>query len=428
MKQMNYKVIQCPTCGAPMSYDTSKNAFYCPSCNNTVPYSGDDGVEETSFAMHHVPVDMIDGMYRLNKLSEPSDMAFGEWKIPAGLDFQVKQKYINHRKHVQYSTRKMFSHICPECGGDVQAFETQNIWNCSYCGNKFIKEELIESGKYETYDVVDTGDDRTPHFAIPFAVSREEAKMIILRFADLRPRAFADQNLNERVNDLWTYYIPAQINDATLVMQVESELGKVHFLQDIVNWVTPLSNAHSYFLFHDIGPWDLSKIEPFSMKFAEGDVFFDDTYPYDSVPMLFAQENILRPMVLDKFSKLYPSERKRVNWLRREIRTRKTVMLPVYFLDKPKNGSNVYFMVNGQTGAVAAIGRGEMKGRKTLFASGQDASTMGETTIQTDFLPVIQNSENIYKVVSKEEAFEKYRFKQRKLTKLKETVHKFLQK
>ena len=62
MKQMNYKVIQCPTCGAPMSYDTSKNAFYCPSCNNTVPYSGDDGVEETSFAMHHVPVDMIDGM------------------------------------------------------------------------------------------------------------------------------------------------------------------------------------------------------------------------------------------------------------------------------------------------------------------------------------------------------------------------------
>ena len=97
------------------------------------------------------------------------------------------------------------------------------------------------------------------------------------------------------------------------------------------------------------------------MKFAEGDVFFDDTYPYDSVPMLFAQENILRPMVLDKFSKLYPSERKRVNWLRREIRTRKTVMLPVYFLDKPKNGSNVYFMVNGQTGAVAAIGRGEMK-------------------------------------------------------------------
>lgn len=62
------------------------------------------------------------------------------------------------------------------------------------------------------------------------------------------------------------------------------------------------------------------------------------------------------------------------------------------------------------------------------FAPGQDASTMGETTIQTDFLPVIQNSENIYKVVSKEEAFEKYRFKQRKLTKLKETVHKFLQK
>ena len=103
-------------------------------------------------------------------------------------------------------------------------------------------------------------------------------------------------------------------------------------------------------------------------------------------------------------------------------------MLPVYFLDKPKNGSNVYFMVNGQTGAVAAIGRGEMKERKTLFAPGQDASTMGETTIQTDFLPVIQNSENIYKVVSKEEAFEKYRFKQRKLTKLKETVHKFLQK
>ena len=400
-----YQVMQCANCGAPVHYDARLDAFHCVSCGSTFPYAGDDGVEETTFTLRHVPVTMDGELFRPEGLGEERDMAHGEWGLDKNWKYLINQKYLDHRVRPQYGTRKMFFHICPQCGGDVQAFETQNIWNCSYCGNSFMKEALLSAGQYDTYEVVDTGDENLPHFAIPFELTREQAMRVILDFAALRPRAFADQELERRVGDLWTYYIPHQLCDASLLFQVENESGTALLFQDCVNWATPLSDDHNYFMLSDLGSWDFSKIVPFSKKFAEGDVWFDKAFSPECDAEKFTMANLLRPEVLLRAKSLYPGERHRVNWMRREIRARKTVMLPVYFLDKKQEGAKVYFMVNGQTGAVCALGKGQMKGRSTLFAPGTDLSGRQEITMRTPLLPVTEQRPACYGVVPPEEAF-----------------------
>lgn len=132
----------------------------------------------------------------------------------------------------------------------------------------------------------DNGDKLLHHFAIPFSVSRE----------------------------------------------VETEKGTALLLQDCINLVTPITNDHNQHMLNVIGPWDLSAIAPFSAKFAEGDIEFDETYKADSSPALFIRENTLKPEIVAAIKKLYPSKNYRINWIREELRTVKTVMLPIYFL------------------------------------------------------------------------------------------------
>jgi len=408
LDKQTYMVLQCPSCGAPVHYDAAVDGFHCLSCGHVIPYSGDDQVEETSFSLRHMPIHIVDGMFDLSGLDEIRDMAFGEWKPDREWSYIINQKFFDHEKRQNYSTRKMIFHVCPHCGGDVHAFATQTIWNCKYCGNTFIKEKVMASELYSTVDIVDTGEEDLPHFAIPFSISRIEAQQRILAFAALRPKAFADQNLKKRVNELWSYFVPHQVCDASILMEVENEVGKALLFQDYVNWCTPTTADHNLYLLSDIAPWDFSKIVPFSAKFAEGDVWFDKPWSPDSRPAAFVQANTLRPEIFLQIKRLYPGKRHRINWLRKEIRSRRTVMLPVYFLDKVKKGAKAYIMVNGQTGAVACLGRGQMKGRNTLFAhGGHGIQYAKEITMKTDLLPVVENGSGIYKAVSPQEAFRK---------------------
>ena len=407
--RLKFKAMKCATCAAPVYYDTSKNGFFCLYCRNLMPYEGDDGVEETSFHLDHIPVTIENECYRLKHLGDSRDMSHGKgWKADKNWQYIAKQKFLDHQKRQSYSTRELLIHSCPMCGAQVEAFASQNIWHCDYCRNKFIKDEILQSKDYKSYEVIDNGDKLLPHFAIPFSVSREEAKRIILRFAALRPNSFKEQNLEKRVDELWQFYVPFRISDSSFLVEVETEKGTALLLQDCINLVTPITNDHNQHMLNDIGPWDLSAIAPFSAKFAEGDIGFDETYEADSSPALFIRENTLKPEIVAAIKKLYPSKNYRINWIREELRTVKTVMLPIYFLDKMNNGIKVYFMVNGQTGAVCALGRGQMEGRETLFAPGNaDTNSFRETTLKSGWQPVIEQEPQIYKRVSADEAFRK---------------------
>ena len=285
--RLKFKAMKCATCAAPVYYDTSKNGFFCLYCRNLMPYEGDDGVEETSFHLDHLPVTIENECYRLKHLGDSRDMSHGKgWKADKNWQYIAKQKFLDHQKRQSYSTRELLIHSCPMCGAQVEAFASQNIWHCDYCRNKFIKDEILQSKDYKSYEVIDNGDKLLHHFAIPFSVSRE----------------------------------------------VETEKGTALLLQDCINLVTPITNDHNQHMLNDIGPWDLSAIAPFSAKFAEGDIEFDETYKADSSPALFIRENTLKPEIVAAIKKLYPSKNYRINWIREELRTVKTVMLPIYFL------------------------------------------------------------------------------------------------
>lgn len=407
--RLKYKAMKCAACSAPVYYNAAQNGFSCLYCGNVMPYAGDDGVEETSFHLDHLPVSFEHERYCLNHLGESRDMSHGKgWKPDNNWQYIIKQKHLDHQKRQSYSTRELLVHSCTMCGAQVESFASQNIWHCDYCGNKFIKDDILQSKAYRAYEVIDNGDELLPHFAIPFSVSREEAKRVILRFAALRPNAFKEQNLENRVDELWQFYVPFRISDSSILVEVENEKGTALLLQDYINLVTPITHDHNQHMLNDIGPWDLSAIAPFSAKFAEGDIGFDESYKADSSPALFIRENSLRPEIAAAIKKLYPSKNYRINWIREDLRTVKTAMLPVYFLDKMSDGVKVYFMVNGQTGAVCALGRGQMAGRETLFAPGNaDTNSFRETTLKSGWQPVIEQKPQIYKRVSAEEAFRK---------------------
>lgn len=55
-KRLKFKAMKCTTCAAPVYYDAAQNGFSCLYCGNVMPYEGDDGVEETSFHLDHLPV------------------------------------------------------------------------------------------------------------------------------------------------------------------------------------------------------------------------------------------------------------------------------------------------------------------------------------------------------------------------------------
>ena len=174
--RLKFKAMKCATCAAPVYYDTSKNGFFCLYCRNLMPYEGDDGVEETSFHLDHIPVTIENECYRLKHLGDSRDMSHGKgWKADKNWQYIAKQKFLDHQKRQNYSTRELLIHSCPMCGAQVEAFASQNIWHCDYCRNKFIKDEILQSKDYKSYEVVDNGDELLPHFAIPFSVSREEA-------------------------------------------------------------------------------------------------------------------------------------------------------------------------------------------------------------------------------------------------------------
>lgn len=408
---VRYRVMQCPSCGAPLHYDAALDGFACRSCGSSFPYAGDDGVEETSFSLLHVPIETRDGLLDLTGLGERQNMAISGWDLNKNEKYSVYQKYLSHRKIIEYGTRKMFSHRCPMCGGDVQAFETQSVWSCGYCGNKFVKDAVLAAGDVEAFDVVDNGDPNLPHFAIPFEISRDRAKHIILDFAAQRPKAFAEQDLTNRVEDLWTLYLPCQIADVSLVVGVSSNHGDATLFQDRVNWVLPLTLEHNNYLMNDVGPWDLSKVVPFSRKFVEGDVQFDQTIPPDWHQADFIMENLVRPEVLPRARELYPGESHSVKWLRRHVRARKAVMLPFYFLDRGETGPKVWFMVNGQTGAVAALGRGELPGHKTLFSPGRLPERLSEPSMASDYFPLTEREPGWYEIVPPEDAFVPFRYR-----------------
>ena len=419
-----YRLIKCDHCGAPIHYDAVRDGFSCPNCSSFYPFAGSDASEPGKFSLTHVPLDLTNGVYVPHNLDAELDMAFGQWELSRDWTYTIDQKYLSHRKVQDFHTRQMISHACPMCGGNVQAFESQNVWECAYCGNQFVRAEVLSGSDYETFDVVDIGDEMMPHFAIPFKITREQAKRIILDFAAERPRAFEGQKLEERLDNLWSVYAPHQLTDTTLVAHVSTEEGSMTFVQDRVNWLSPTADDHHYYLVSDVGPWDVSEIQPFCATLAEGDLVFDHSHGTECGLARFIQANVLRPELLEASKGILPGQQRRVDWIRREVRACKTVMLPVYFLDRGKDCPKAYFMVNGQTGAVAVLGRGEMQGHKTLFApGGLAADDMRETSLSTPLMPVRQQENGTYRVISPEEAIVRTTASERRAIK-KETSKK----
>lgn len=411
-----------------MYFDGAAGAFGCPFCGQREPYAKIEAAEK--LVLRHSAAPYHDGMFWLEGLGERHLM--NRFRLVNLEKWEIRQNesYVGWRKPGEIEPREKVSFCCDNCGGTVEGFGSQNVLICPFCGSKYAKERLMETGWFTpnwgfhgvvpgengTLKRIDDSHFPLPHYAAPFVVSETEARHAILSFAAAYPRAFADVDLERHVQNLRAVYFHYVLCDTSVVASVETEKGRALFLRDTQNWAVPASANHGEALLHDLGPWDFSALEPFTPAFCEGDVWLDRPWCNDEMPIFHRQGRDILADVVDCAEKAYGGKAY-LEWVRTWDRARTRVYLPAYFLGRTEHGQKFCFAVNGQTGTVSCLGRGKSHQKRTLVREGNldRVERSVETSLISDFHTVIQPNpkKECYKVVPPEEAFEKKRWIER---------------
>jgi hypothetical protein len=165
----------------------------------------------------------------------------------------------------------------------------------------------------------------------------------------------------------------------------------VHLFRDVINQASSLTGYFlDYRLFPDLSPWDFAEITPFNPAYLEGDV-----------KIMSATAQIVSKVRLmsDQFDAVVPALRAAYGqsdieplWQRLHIRSSVNVALPIYYLDKQDKGPKVRFTVNGQTGQVSCVGRGQSHGRSTLVRepARENFPQSDDVALYSPYVPVVK--------------------------------------
>ena len=316
MDVLNYK---CPSCGAPLRFDSNPQKLACSSCGN-----------------EYDPV-------ALEQLGREDDEKKDSFSFEG------------------YSGEEMTEGVvytCPSCGGEIIGDENTVAAKCPYCDNPTVMSGNV-SGIFR------------PDFVIPFKLTKDDAKKKLLEHYKgkvLMPKSFKDEN---KINEIKGIYVPFWLFDAdadasasyratrtftwsdrnyiytrTDHFSVYRE-GEAHFEHVPVDGSTKMDDA----TMEAIEPFDLTAAVPFGSSYLAG--YLADKYDVDekaSEPrvgqrMKTSMEDYLRSSV--KGYATVSRQRSAAN-----TKNGKAVyaLLPVWLLNTKYKGETYTFAMNGQTG------------------------------------------------------------------------------
>lgn len=357
------KAVKCSRCGAPAYADQKLEGFLCPYCGNLIPWAQTRGGYTPNIAYRHRAIPMVEGLLKLTHVGMPEEAAkdpraHDEMELRTG-DVDTALSALDKKTFEAWETRKRIALPCTRCGATIAGYSTQTIFECGYCKNKLMAADVYASGAYHK-DMVFGYDHNMYDMALPFAVSYEEAKMQMLRLAEMHPQDFAGQDIAARLETgLKALYLPYRLEDASLKATVETEKGEFTFYHDRINWALPCSAAHDIYLLDALHPWDFGQAAPFSPAFLEGDVRI--FAPVNNEARNTALRRLLwrdTPAMVSRAFGL--GNVKLLSWVY-DFRRHKYayINLPIWFLDKergrPGADLQVSMAVNGQTGKTAAL-------------------------------------------------------------------------
>ena len=358
----NVQAVKCQKCGAPSYADQEKKGFFCPYCGDYKPWAITRANFTPSIVFRHRPVPVVDGLLKLTHVGlpeiPPEDLGLAQEMAERVRETKEKLSELDSIAFQVWNAREIIEISCKFCGVIMTGSSTQNILECKYCNNKIMDAEAFTDGIYRK-EIFGYGDNMY-NMAVPFSVSREDAKRGILQLATEYPDDFKQQKIEERIDtDLQALYLPYRLEDVSLKATVETESGRFTFYHDRINWAIPRNALYDIHLMNALHPWDFGKTTSFAPAYLEGDVRI--FAPVNNEAANLAMKRMLwrdTPAMIE--NSLGLNNVKLLTWEYNFRRHKYAYFnLPIWFLDK-KSGDGerdwqLRMAVNGQTGKAVAL-------------------------------------------------------------------------
>lgn len=254
---------------------------------------------------------------------------------------------------------------CPQCGGEVISTDDTAAGFCSFCGASTILDARLSGS-------------RRPEYIIPFQLDKEDCKKAYAHFmrrAFFAPAEFRDGSGIERLRGIYVPYWVYRLTygGRALIRGSESERKGDYVYKynydlnaDVDMEYRGISyDASSSFndpVSETIAPYHAVRMRPFTPSFLCG--FYADTADvapdvYSGDAMKFGSEEVFAVLKgQEEFRKLSPELPKKEDDRNRALcmtdQTAENGLFPVWFMTFRRGKRVAYFVMNGETGKIAA--------------------------------------------------------------------------
>lgn len=313
---------KCPSCGGPLSFDSTAQQMKCPYCDSEISVEGLQALDEVL-------------------QEQPEEKA---WEKP--------------RAQWEEQEQGLCTYFCRSCGGEIVTDENTAATACPFCDNPVVMAGNL-SGQQK------------PDCIIPFRIGREEAIAALSKHLSkklLLPKPFRQEN---HIREVKGIYVPFWLFDArahgdvifrasrtstwsdSRYIYTKTSYYRVHRRGSLSFSGVPVdadSNMTDE-LMESIEPYDLSGLLPFRSAYLAG--YFANKYSIDADHSSGrAQERIhssVQQVLADTvvgYSSVIPQS----SSIRLEDKKVRYGLLPVWILNTHYRGKDYRFAMNGQTG------------------------------------------------------------------------------
>lgn len=312
---------KCPKCGGSMRYDPEKHRLICEYCDTVV--------EDDSCRSKHTLDEMKGFSYdALNKNIEVPD--------PDSLPI----------------------YLCESCGAEIIANPEEFALTCPYCRNNIVLTDK-------------TSGNLRPNGVIPFEITTKNLAATMQEFYKDKKFLPDDYITQQKMSDITGIYVPFWVFDGDCKGEYSFTGTKVRrqrkgdYIYTYTSYYDAVRGLHCQFkdlpvdvsermedaLMDSIQPYDMSKVEPYDIKYLAG--FSADRFdvPKEQVEervkgrVVTTAANIVSRNVGGGYTTTaYSGGSCKVNL------DAKYILFPVYFFKLTYNGEEYEYAMNGQTG------------------------------------------------------------------------------
>ncbi|SHK26546.1 hypothetical protein SAMN02745248_02177 [Hathewaya proteolytica DSM 3090] len=347
MTVVGYK---CPSCGAPLPFDSLSQKMKCHYCDSTFD---------------------VDAVKAYNEeLDKDNSEDTFQWKETT---HEHKDESYSNNDSTFEDKDSFSSYRCTSCGGEIIADKTTSATSCPYCGNTAIIETQI-SGIYK------------PDLIIPFKLDKSLAKDIYAKFTSkklLLPNIFKSQSTIDNIKGV---YVPFWLFDCDSHGRARFEGTRVKHWSDSnynytkTDYYTIIREGEARFkklpidgsskmpneYMEAIEPFQYSSIVNFDKTYLSG--FFAEKYDEDSQSCKPRANERIKNTTHDLLKSTvmgYNSCVTRSLTVNTSHGTFAYALLPVWLLNVRFKNQLYSFAINGQTGKV--VGKLPVSAGKTLL-------------------------------------------------------------